>query len=124
VALPYRGLIPRHWKFAPAIVGAVLAPQRPGLETDGADRLIEVLITSLATVPCVLRRKLPDEVGSTVRLFGRLSLHASDGQPFGGATAEQVGSLQAALPDGRLRSPACGAPPDRRACLLDSATGL
>jgi HD-like signal output (HDOD) protein len=91
------GLILRHWKFAPGIVGAVVAQYDWDRETDGSDRLTDVLSASIALVPCVFKRELLDEVVPTVRPFERLSLQASDCQRLLGATAEQIKSLHAAL---------------------------
>jgi HD-like signal output (HDOD) protein len=91
------GLILKHWKFAPAVVSAVVDQNAWERETDGSDRLTDVLSASIALVPCVFKRELLDEVVPAVRSFERLSLQVPDCQRLLAATAEQIKSLHAAL---------------------------
>ena len=90
------GAILGHWKFAPSIVSAVSNQNASNLPT-GAAGLADVLIASIALVPCVFFRGLLDETVTAVAAFQRLALDPTACTRLLRTTGRQIKSLHSAL---------------------------
>jgi HD-like signal output (HDOD) protein len=86
-----------HWKFPQPIVAAVADQNSLELPAVGASRLTDVLVASIALVPCVFYRQLLDDTVTALAPFQRLGLATADCSRLLAATAQQITGLRDAL---------------------------